>query len=248
MKVRQYLALLAVVVMFRTDPAVAQQAASVPRLQAGIGVVAGGGVDDFGRHVPDGVGGVLGHLDSALGKSIFSLGGELSYLWYGEDERTVWLGALVPEIPDVSIKVNTTNAMLLLHARLRAQRRTGRWRPYADGLFGFTDLFTKSSISGPEVCSGGFYWSGTCVQTDYASSTNARDVVLSYGGGAGVMIRFTASPTAPRLDISGRYIRGGDAKYLTQGAIHVDEGKASFDFSRSRTDIVVFYVGVAIGR
>jgi hypothetical protein len=207
------------------------------QLQAGIGVQAAAPVGDFGTHV-EAAGGVLAHLDAGLARSVFSVGGEIAYLIYGDESREVALGSLIPDIPAASVKVNTENAMVLLHARLRAQRRAGRWRPYVDSLFGFNSLFTTTSIE----CSD-----SSC-ESSVAEATNSRDFVLSYGGGAGIMIGFRPSPRSLRLDLSARYLRGGEAQYLIEGAIHRENGQAILNFSRSRTDMIAFYVGIAAGR
>jgi hypothetical protein len=118
------------------------------RFQYGIGLLAGVPIGEFGKNV-EAAGGFSGHLGVAVGDSIVSLGGEAAYLWYGHESRTVpW--SLT--IPDVLLTVNTDNAMFLLHGRVRAQPREGRWRPYVDGLFGFTDIFTKTSIGDLGTC------------------------------------------------------------------------------------------------
>ena len=210
--------------------------------QGGAGGLGASSQGDFSTNV-GGAGGLLIHLDRRLRGSVFSLGGELAYMVYGDESRDVALGSLIPEVPDASVTVNTENAMLLLHARLRAQRRAGRWRPYADGLFGFNDLFTKSSVEGAQDCSG-----DSCSATEVAGATHSRDFVLSYGGGAGVMYVFRSTPGTPKLDFSVRYLRGGEADYLTEGAVRPEGANAVLDFSRSRTDMLTVYIGVAFGR
>ena len=188
----------------------------------------------------DSAGGFSGHLAIGLGESVVTLGGEAAYLWYGEESRKVPLSTT---IPDLAVTVNTDNAMFLLHGRVRAQPRQGRWRPYVDGLFGFTDIFTKTSIEGGSDCSFVDLLCDTLIQ-----STNSRDFALSYGGGAGVMVGFGSPPSAARLDISVRYLKGGEAEYLREGAIRREGGQAFLDISRSRTDMVMLYIGVAVGR
>ena len=217
------------------------------RWQGGFGVLGGMPVGDFATHV-DGAGGLAGHVDRAFGDSVFRLGGELGWMLYGTETRTVPLGALIPEVPDASVKVTTENDMLLLHARIRAKRRGGRWRPYADGLFGFTDLFTYSSVTGALECSPLGQGAVTCDISSTAAATNSRDLVLSYGAAAGVTIGFGSSPGVSRLDLSVRYHYGGQGRYLTEGAISREGGTAILRYSRSRTDMVAVYIGVALGR
>lgn len=229
-------------------PAHAQQATSTPssighRVAAGVGILGAVAVGDFAAQV-EGAGGFLGHLDARLGRGPFRLGGEMGYLEYGHTEREVSLGTLVPDIPDAALHIDTTNAMFLMHARLRAQRMQGRWRPYADALVGFTDLFTRTAIRGGVSCSPGFLGGGSvCTYADAGSTTNARDVVVTYGGAGGVTYLF--SRRWPRLDLAWRYVRGGHARYLTKDAVHIDDGHAVYDFRESRTDHVGLYIGLA---
>ncbi len=213
-------------------------AAGPTRVQGGIGMLAAAPLGEFGTNI-DSAGGFSGHLAVSLGESVVTLGGEAAYLWYGEESRKVPLSTT---IPDLVVTVNTDNAMFLLHGRVRAQPRQGRWRPYVDGLFGFTDIFTKTSIERTD-CNAFLF-----VCEPLLESTNSRDFALSYGGGAGVMVGFGFPPSAARLDISLRYLRGGEAEYLREGAIRREGGQAFFDFSRSRTDMVMLYIGVAVGR
>ena len=69
----------------------------------------------------------------------------------------------------------------------------------------------------------------------------------SIGAGAGVVVD-VGRPGGVRLDASVRYLWGGEARYLTQGAIHRVGNHAVLDISRSRTDIVAIYVGLNFGR
>jgi hypothetical protein len=80
------------------------------------------------------------------------------------------------------------------------------------------------------------------------SATNAEDLVLSVGAGGGVMIAFTPRPGVPKLDVSFRYLRGGEGTYLTKGAIRREGSAALLDLTRSRTDMVALYVGAVFGR
>jgi hypothetical protein len=205
-----------------------QPARRIP-IQAGIGVLGGVPIGTFGENI-DSAGGFSGHLGVGLGGSMVTVGGELAYLWYGEEKRKVPFSLT---IPDVVVNVTTSNAMFLAHGRIRVQQREGRWRPYIDGLLGLTDIFTKTSIDLGSVCTG------TVCSDVSPSTTNLRDVVLSYGGGGGVMIGFGSPPSAARLDISVRYLRGGEADYLRQGTIRREDGQVFLDRSRSRTDMII---------
>jgi hypothetical protein len=228
-----------------TNPAFAQSqqaaAPAPPRVSGGVGILGAVPVGDFAAHVET-AGGGLGHFDVRLGRGPFRLGAEIGYLEYGNTQRTVPLGGLVPDVPDATLKVDTSNAMLLVHGRIRAQRSRGRWRPYADGLVGFTDLFTKTSIEGGVSCST-IFGSTSCTSSSIASATNSRDFVLTYGAAGGVT--YGLSPRWGRLDLGWRYVRGGHARYLTEGAIRIEGTQAVYEFSESRTDTVALYIGLA---
>lgn len=217
-------------------PAPQADAARSTRFQGGIGLLAGVPVGDFGVNV-DSAGGIAGHFDVALGDSIVSVGGEMASLWYGTESRKE---PLSPTIPDIRVTVTTDNTIFLLHGRVRAQRREGRVRPYVDGLIGFIDLVTKTSIEELGDCD--------VYGCTGLGSTNLRDFALSAGGGAGLQVGFGPPPDWYRLDLSVRYLYGGEADYLREFAIRREGGQAFLDISRSRTDMVVVYIGVAMGR
>jgi hypothetical protein len=63
-----------------------------------------------------------------------------------------------------------------------------------------------------------------------------------------VTVGFGSSPSTARIDISVRYFREGEADYLREGAIRREDGQAFLDISRSRTDMVLLFIGVSFGR
>ena len=216
----------------------AGQAREFDRWQIGGGFLEAAPVGEFETFVPGGAPGVLAHVSRSLGGSIFSLGAVLAWNQYGSETRSLSLGPLVPEVPDTTLDVRTYNAIVDLHARVRAQLPRGRFRPYVDGLFGFTNIYTTSEVKGEDDCDG-------CV---LESASQSSDFVPSYGGGAGVMINFTSRERVPRLDIAVRYLRGGRADYLTEGSVRTEGGEVIREFSRSRTDRFGVYIGVVFGR
>jgi hypothetical protein len=227
-------ALLAYPAHAQTSPTAAR-----PRFQAGASFIQAIAVGDFSERV-DLAAGALFQFDVGLGRSVFSAGGDIGFMGYGHANRKVDISSLIPEVPNATLSVTTTNYMIPIHARLRAQRRFGRWAPYVDGLLGMNVIATDSSID----CSADD--GATCSGDN--SATNASDVVRSVGAGGGVMIAFTPRRGVPRLDVSFRYLHGGEGTYLTKGAIRREGSTAIFDVSRSRTDMVAFYVGAVFGR
>ena len=217
----------------------AGQQREIDRWQVGGGFLGATAVGEFETFVPDSAPGIFGHINRSLGRSIFSLGAELSWNQYGSESRSLALGPLVPEVPDAAVEVHTYNAMVGLHGRLRAQLPSGRFQPYADGLFGFTNIYTTSQVKGEDGCDEG---------CSLGSESQSSDFVLSYGAGAGVMINFTSRERVPRLDVGVLYLAAGRADYLTEGSVRAESGQVIRDFSRSRIDRFGVYIGVVFGR
>ena len=214
------------------------EAPKPPRFQGGVGMMIGVPVGDFGDNV-EVAAGVSIKFDVGLGRSPLSVGTEVTYLSYGSESLDVPLVGM----PELSVGVETSNDIILFHGRVRAQRREGRVRPYVDGLVGLIDLFTRTSIEGEVTCTG----AGSCSETG-DSVTNINDVAFSAGGGAGFMVGFGKSPRSARLDVSVRYLYGGEADYLTEGAIRWGSDAATLLPHRTPTHIVLVDIGVAFGR
>ena len=213
-----------------------------PLMQFGLGLMMGAPVGDFHDNVTFSAG-LTGHFDFGLGGSPISIGAEGTYLWYGSERYDVPLVGF----PDLAVGVDTSNDMFLLHGRVRAQRPQGRVRPYVDGLVGFNYLRTSTSVDAEDTC----IYTGTITSCseDGDSITNIDDIVLSVGGGVGLQIGFGAAPHPMKLDLSLRYLYGGEAEYLTDGDIRwQEEGLVILQPRRSRTDMLMVNVGVTWGR
>jgi len=164
------------------------------------------------------------------------LGLELGYINYGSEKRREPFSYT---IPDVTVKVQRNNNIFLGHLLLRIQQDMGLVSPYVDGLFGLNYLWTDTKIR----------------EVDYfeeiASSKNFDDLTSSYGIGGGLMFKvYDAGVSAVNLmqiyvDIKVRYLYGGEAEYLKEGAISIDENaKVHYDVSKSKTDLMLFQLGV----
>jgi hypothetical protein len=211
------------------------------RIHSGIGGIIGAPVGDFHDNVQI-AGGVTGHFGISLGDSPISLGVEASYLAYGGEDRMLPVGGL----PDLTVRVSTSNDVYLFHGRTRAEKRAGRVRPYVDGLVGFSYLTTTTGVDAKEYCSS---LDGSYSCSDNGDSiTNLDDLVFSAGIGGGVMIGLGKSGSV-RLDLSLRYLYGAQAAYLTEGGIHwADTGPPILDPHRSRTDMLLISIGITVGR
>ena len=211
----------------------ANRAAQRPLFQGGLGGMLG---IPIGHYAAATSLAASGHFDFALGPSLFSAGAEATYLWYGSETRDGPLSG----IPDLTVPVENSNGIFLLHGRVRAEAR-GPGATLVDGLVGFDYLITTTSVHADTSCSG-----SSCDSDDTDSITNLDDLVLSAGGGGGVQIGFGQVPHRVRLNLSVRYLYGGEARYWARA----DSWQSPINplARRSRTDMLLVYVGVAFGR
>ena len=165
-----------------------------------------------------------------LGRTPFSVGAAIDYLRYGTETRHI---ALFPALPEVVSDVDTINYVFRTHALVRVQPRTGRVRPYAEGLLGFS--YANTSTSADLGDDGG------------ASTTHLADYAPSVGFGGGVSIRLVSGRQAGlSLGLGLRYLSGGDVNYLTKGAIRRDADGVSFEPKRSPLSTLSTQIGIAV--
>lgn len=202
-----------------------------------LGFATGIPTGEFDEQQKDSAFGVGGMFGVALPWPVV-IGADLTYLTFGSETRHEPFSST---IPDVTVEVERSNNLLqgYLLARLEATR-TGFFRPYLEGLFGFNYLFTETTIRDEHG------------DEEIASSTNFDDTVLSYGGGGGFQIRIHEQPTKQGrpyqilLDLGARYLAGGDAHYLKRGSVVIDdEDHVSYTVSESTTDVVSIQLEVA---
>lgn len=229
-------AVLGLALALLPGPAVAQS-----KVAGGIGFLAGIPQGDFSDNLDENGFGLSGHVGYLVPGVPLMIGGELGFLIYGHESRREPFSTT---IPDVTVEVTTDNSIVLGHALLRLQPRTGALRPYIEGLVGLHYLYTSTSIKNE---SGG---------EEVASSTNQDDVAFSAGGGAGLLIRVHeraqeegssgSSLDAVFIDLRGRYLYGAEAEYLKKGSIRRQDGRVTFDTLESRTDLMTIALGVAL--
>jgi len=198
---------------------------------------------EFRDHVPNvGFGLDLAGGVQFAGSPVF-LGAELGFLTYGRESRREPFSTT---IPDVEVRVITTNNIFNGHIFLRLQPGVGSVRPYFDALIGFKYLFTLTEIKN--------VWTGSDDDESIASSTNLGDIAFSRGVGFGIAINLGESAldsengregfVSFQLDIGLRYLLGSEADYLKKGSIERVDGKIRFDIDQSRTDTIQPMIGV----
>lgn len=187
---------------------------------------------EFKQNIDNNGYGVGGFFAAGLGKAPLFVGVDAGVVRYGSQTRRV---PISPTIPEIRLRVTTTNNIALTHFLLRLQAREGKVRPYADGLIGFKYLVTRTSLRSDSV------------DENLASSTNFRDFTFSYGFGGGLQVRLgrVGRNGSVMLDGKFRYLRGSNAEYLREGSIRQIDGTVVFDVLSSRTDVATAQVGVA---
>lgn len=161
----------------------------------------------------------------------FGIGFNAGFVNYGNESRSEPFSYT---IPDVFVDVERSNNLVNFHLLFQIAPYRGRIRPYLEGLFGGSYLFTETSIKSRDY-------------SDVASSTNLEDFAWSYGGGAGIMIQITNQDeqgTSIFLDIKGRYLMGTEAEYLKEGSIEIIDRQVYYDITRSKTDLLSAHLGV----
>ena len=218
------------------------QAAESPRLDSsGVGVpewprfqivpkfLAGIPIGSFGRRVGVSPGAAVDFAARA-GRAPVSVGGTVDYVLYGTETRRI---ALFPEVPEVLSDVNTYYNLLRAHALVRVQPRTGRVRPYAEGLVGFGYVWTRTSIDLAD-------------DDGNASTTHLGEFAPSLGAGGGVTIGLWEQRDARLgLDIGLRYLTGSEVNYLTPGDLKRDETGVTFEPTRSTASLFGVQIGVS---
>ncbi len=197
---------------------------------------------EFGDHVSNiGLG-----LDFTIGvqlpRSPILVGAELGFLTYGRDSRRESFSLTIQE---VTVRVITTNNILLGNLFVRLQPPAGRIRPYLDALIGFKYFFTETKIRS-------IYFSDD--DEPIARDTNLGDITSARGYGVGLAIDLwngevdldsgSSGWIGIQLDLGLRYILGNEAEYLKKGSINYVGGQVVYDIDRSATDILRPHIGV----
>ncbi|MBP1766928.1 MAG: hypothetical protein H6P98_1043 [Candidatus Aminicenantes bacterium] len=207
------------------------------RFQASLNFVMGYPQNEFRRNVDRTFYGLSGEFFYHFRRSPLSVGISLEYLNYGSESR---LEPLSYEIPDVLVDVTTRNSLFSTAAVLRLSPVEGAFRPYVEALVGFNYLFTYTSVSDD----GG--WS-----EDIATTTNLDDWSLTYGAGAGAVIRALdirsrggRSLFSLHMEAGVRYCRGRTAEYLREGSIRREHGSLWYESIMSDTDLLKTHLGL----
>jgi hypothetical protein len=166
----------------------------------------------------------------------FSIGLNLGFINYGSESRREPFSLT---IPDVTVDVDRSNNIVNFHVLFQLAFPTGLIRPYAEGLFGGSYIFTETSIKSHGV-------------DEVASSTNFDDFAWSYGVGGGFLIQVHSSDNpedqvgAVFIDLKARYLYGSEAEYLKNGSVIIENGKVIYNTSKSKTDLLTAHIGAVV--
>lgn len=213
---------------------------------AGINFMMGFPQDEFKKSVDRTGFGAAGYVTFwNVNPSIpFTLGLNGSFMTYGSEDRNEPFNS---NIPDVTVNVSRSNNIVNFHLLLQVMPPAGSVRPYIEGLWGGSYLYTQTQVKN----------TGNA-DNEIASSTNFDDWAWSYGGGGGLMIKVHEMENDNEetdkkwkvasiwIDLKARYMLGSEAEYLKEGSMRIEQGKLILTPSKSRTDLITAHIGVVV--
>ena len=180
----------------------------------------------------------------------FSLGVRLAMVNYGSEHNVDLAGYSAAAPAGVRYSYN----ILFTHIVLRAQPRESLLTPYIEALAGINYFFTQAygggSSSVPFIVAD-----AVLIMNQNDSTTLLSSLAPSFGLGGGLKLRlarFSSGREATRaswclfLDLQGRYLISGTAKYLRSGSLTLDGDRLISNIQRSRTDIFCFSMGLSL--
>ena len=201
------------------------------RFQVGGDFVVAQPKGELATNIPNGYGLNLNGMFRLDPRGFVSIRGDVGGAQYGRESfRVDYFGVT----GRVLLEVETTNSIAWGAIGGHLQIPDGWIRPYANASIAYSHFSTTSSIS------------GTNDTEDYASTTNQSDGTRAWIFGGGLVIPFGNQYSLGGLNLGARYYYGGEAEYLREGDItdNVD-GSITINPQRSKTDMVVWQVGVS---
>lgn len=196
-------------------------------------VVASKPKGEFANYVDRGFGfnaGAMVRIDPA---GMFGVRAEVGGLQYGRERMSV---AFSPFTGRVTAEVVTSNTIGWIALGPQFTFPTGPVRPYANAALAVTNFRTTSALEDRET------------SETFATTENASDFASAVVFGGGVYIPVGGRLSTAMLTLGGKYYYGGEATYLPEGGI-VDnpDGSVTLNTARSRTDFIIWQLGVSVG-
>ena len=185
-------------------------------------------LQDFANYIKAGFG-FGGQVSHALDpQRIFSIRAKIDYLIYGHDtERYQVYGG--------DLDITTSNNILSMGIGPQLMAPGPGVRPYVNGTFGFSYFSTGTELK----------WRYADEAVD--SWTDFSDAVMAWTAGGGLLVPLGSGARPILLDLGATYHGNGEAEYLREGSITRDEsGETYFTPIRSRTNMVVYTIGISI--
>lgn len=187
---------------------------------------------EFADYVGQGYGfngGAMVRLDPA---GMFGVRAEVGGLQYGRERKRVafdFSGRL-------SADVVTTNVIGWIGVGPQFTFPSGPIRPYANAAFAVTNFRTTSAIEDRQT------------NEQFAVTENASDWASAVVFGGGVYVPIGGRMSTAMLTLGGKYYYGGEATYLPEGGI-IDnpDGSITLTPARTKTDFVIWQLGVSVG-
>src|SRR5688500_2252958 len=187
---------------------------------------------EFADYVDQGFGfngGAMVRLDPA---GMFGVRAEIGGLQYGRERMPIafdFSGRL-------SADVVTTNTIGWIALGPQFTFPPGPIRPYANAAFAVTNFRTTSSIEDRQT------------SENFATTSNASDWASAVVFGGGVYVPIGGRLSTAMLTLGGKYYYGGEATYLPEGGITDNpDGSITLTPARTKTDFVIWQLGVSVG-
>jgi hypothetical protein len=180
----------------------------------------------------------------------FSLGVRLAMVNYGSEHNEDLTGYSAPTPAGMKYNYN----ILLAHIVFRAQPRQSLLTPFLEALVGINYFFTQAYGGGSSSVPF-MVGDAVLVMNQNDSTTLLSSVAPSVGLGGGLKLRLarfssgrkgTGARLGLYLDLQGRYLIGGTARYLKPGSMALDGDRLIYNVQRSRTDIFCFSLGLSL--
>jgi len=199
----------------------------------GLSLQLGQATGQFANYVKTGFGGG-GYLNYRPGRNL-PLGIRLTvmYLVYGSQTHRY------PLVPGIAVDVTTRNEIAQVSLGPQVTLGKGPLQVYGFAGFGGSFFSTRSGVEGSDQNNQPF-----------ASTTNFHDGTFSgaYGGGVLIRVHRSGSARSVYVDLGVHYLNNGRVTYVTKERVSIVNNQLVVDPVDSEANLLVYHLGVAIGR
>jgi hypothetical protein len=224
------------VLLLAASPVARAALAQSPSTFVGLAVDVARPVGEFREHVRLGAGVAFHGVARAPGRAgALAVRAEGGIVRYGSESRSVPLARGYAGHLRTTLTTSNDIAWVGVGPQLIVPR--GPARPYVHGAVGAASFVTQSSLADPR---------GDDVLARY---TELETLVLSYGGGAGVLVPVKReSDLTILLDVGARFHHNGRTRYLRPGGIEEGYGgETVLHPIESAANLWTYHVGLSIG-